>query len=394
MVAILPTIEFTFKAGELVEQFKQLWGESSTGYWRIELQDRQGQKLNRLWYLAIVKGKIVFSGKEKLSWSSLYEVLRYYVMRLRQEKSKEAIEQIKLESASNNSFQVGKIVSQLNTANIVHYNDLRQAIQHKLIDDIDEYLFDCAGKASFLPDSEVIIHAPIQGFEFPLLYTEAQQRRKYWQQINNYIPSLSSILIIQPEAIASSPMKEAQKKQLKELIKEGKTLRQISQALGKNRFEVAKGFVSMIKSGWLRIVKSDEDCATSNSQPEIFIVDDSPVLVQQFRHLVTKWGYQVNYSNNALTAVQTILKSNPAIIFLDINMPGASGFDVIKQIRRQVTIANVPLVLLTAEKTMTNQWRAQWANCKFLSKPCKAEEITIFRNDLQQLLQELAPVNE
>jgi CheY-like chemotaxis protein len=393
MVAILPTVEFTFKTGELAEQFKQFWGESLTGYWRIELHDRQGNSLDRLWYLAVVKGKIIFSGKEKLSWSSLHQILRYYVMRLRQEKNKEAIEQIKAEAAANNSFQVGKLVAQLDTANILHYNDLRQAIQNKLIDDIDEYLFDYAGKACFIPDSEIVIHAPIQGFEFAPLCAEAQQRRKYWQQIQNYVPSLSSILTVQVDAVASSPMKEAQKKQLRDLIEDGKTLRQIAQALGKNRFEVAKGFVSMIKSGWLRIVKSDEDRAIRSSQPEIFIVDDSPVLVQQFRHLVTKWGYQVNYSNNALTAVQTILKSNPAIIFLDINMPGASGFDLIKQIRRQATIASVPLVLLTAERTMTNQWRAQWANCKFLSKPCKADEIATFRSDLQALLEELAPAS-
>jgi CheY-like chemotaxis protein len=394
MVAILPTIEFTFKAGELVEQLKQAWGESLTGYWRIELQDRQGNSLNKLWYLAVVKGKVVFSSKEKITWSALYDILRYYVMRLRQEKSKEAIEQIKIEATVNNGIQVGKLVAQLDTANILHYNDLRQAIHNKSIDDFDEYFFDCAGKACFIPDSEVVVHAPIQGFEFATLCTEALQRRKYWRQINNYIPSLSSILTVQIDAIASSPMKDAQRKQLKALIEDGRSLRQIAQSLGKNRFEVAKGFVSMIKSGWLKIVKSDEDCTIGNSQPEIFIVDDSPVLVQQFRHLVTKWGYQVNYSNNALTAVQTILKSNPAIIFLDINMPGASGFDLIKQIRRQVSIASVPLVLLTAERTMTNQWRAQWANCKFLSKPCKADEIATFRGDLQALLQELAPIEQ
>jgi CheY-like chemotaxis protein len=391
MVAILPTVEFNFKTGELAEQFKSVWDESLTGYWQVELQNRQGKNLDLVWYLALVKGRIVFSHQDKLSWSSLSEVLRHYIVRLRQEKIKETIQQIEAEVATNN--QVSKIATQLANANILHYNELRQAIQHRITDDFDEYLFDCSGKASFIPDLELMVQTPIQGFELPSLFSEAQQRRKYWQQIRHYIPSLSSVLSLQAESVAASPMKEAQKKQLQELIKDGKNLRQISKSLGRTNFDVAKGFVSMIKSGWLKISKSDEDFAASKAQPEIFIVDDSPVLVQQFRHLVTKWGYQVNYSNNALTAVQTILKSNPAIIFLDINMPGASGFDLIKQIRRQGQIANVPLVLLTAERTMTNQWRAQWANCKFLSKPCKADEISTFRSDLQQLLQELAPVS-
>ena len=126
-------------------------------------------------------------------------------------------------------------------------------------------------------------------------------------------------------------------------------------------------------------------------QPEIFIVDDSPILVEQFRHLVVSWGYRVNHSHNALTAVQTMLEFKPAVIFLDINMPGASGFDLIKQIRRQPQLSSIGLVLLTAEKTVSNQWRAQWANCKFLAKPSTTAQIPVFRTELRQLLEEMVP---
>jgi CheY-like chemotaxis protein len=73
-------------------------------------------------------------------------------------------------------------------------------------------------------------------------------------------------------------------------------------------------------------------------------------------------------------------------------MPGATGFDLIKLIRRQPKLAAIPLVLLTAEKTLSNQWRAQWANCKFLSKPQNTQEIPTFRGDLYGMLQEMAPV--
>jgi CheY-like chemotaxis protein len=128
--------------------------------------------------------------------------------------------------------------------------------------------------------------------------------------------------------------------------------------------------------------------------PEIFIVDDSPLLVQQFRQLVEGWGYQVKYSNNALTAVQTMMESQPVAIFLDINMPGASGFDLIKQIRRQPQLASLPLVLLTAEKSVSNQWRAQWASCKFLAKPRTPAEVPTFRSDLRQMLFEIAPTTK
>ncbi|NJL42863.1 MAG: hypothetical protein HC935_04840 [Pseudanabaena sp. SU_2_4] len=67
---------------------------------------------------------------------------------------------------------------------------------------------------------------------------------------------------------------------------------------------------------------------------------------------------------------------------------------MIKQIRRQPSLAPIPVVLLTAEKTLSNQWRAQWANCKFLSKPSTTQEVSSFRTELYALLQEMVPTTE
>lgn len=72
-------------------------------------------------------------------------------------------------------------------------------------------------------------------------------------------------------------------------------------------------------------------------------------------------------------------------------MPGASGFDLIKQIRRQSQLSSLPLVLLTAEKSVSNKWRAQWANCKFLAKPSMQEEISVFQTELHTMLQKMVP---
>ncbi|NJK60375.1 MAG: response regulator [Oscillatoriales cyanobacterium SM2_1_8] len=51
--------------------------------------------------------------------------------------------------------------------------------------------------------------------------------------------------------------------------------------------------------------------------------------------------------------------------FLDINMPGISGFELIAQIRRQPEIAQMPIVLVTAEGHIANSMRAKWANSRF-----------------------------
>jgi CheY-like chemotaxis protein len=136
------------------------------------------------------------------------------------------------------------------------------------------------------------------------------------------------------------------------------------------------------------IIRAD----TVAGKPSVFVVDDSPVLLRQFRDLLTSWGYQVNLTDDATNATQMILTHNPSVVFLDINMPGLNGFELIKQIRRQPSLATTPLVMVTAENSMTNSFRAKWASCKFIAKPRTSEDTDSFREQLRSLLREVAPL--
>jgi len=131
----------------------------------------------------------------------------------------------------------------------------------------------------------------------------------------------------------------------------------------------------------------------TKDEPKVFIVDDSPVLLQQMQRLLASWGYQVDLTDNAELATDRILEYKPAIVFIDINMPGLNGFDLIKQIRRQRELATLSLVLVTAENSMTNNFRARWANCRFLAKPRSSSDTPKFRDELRNLLRELAPLS-
>ena len=128
-------------------------------------------------------------------------------------------------------------------------------------------------------------------------------------------------------------------------------------------------------------------------EPKVFIVDDSPVLLQQMQRLLVGWGYQVDFTDHAEEATDKILEYKPTIVFIDINMPSLNGFDLIKQIRRQRELATLSLVLVTAENSMTNNFRARWANCRFLAKPRSSSDTPKFRDELRNLLRELAPLS-
>ena len=131
----------------------------------------------------------------------------------------------------------------------------------------------------------------------------------------------------------------------------------------------------------------------SKTEPRVFIVDDSPVLLQQMQRLLLSWGYQVDFTDNAEAATDKILEYKPSVVFIDINMPALNGFDLIKQIRRQRELATMSLVLVTAENSMTNNFRARWANCRFLAKPRSSSDTPKFRDELRNLLREVAPLS-
>ena len=182
-----------------------------------------------------------------------------------------------------------------------------------------------------------------------------------------------------------------QKQRIHKLTNQGKALDNIANDLAQDPLEIAKVFAKLVRSGFVTM-KLPPDAVSKTLRLEVFIVDDSPIFLGDFQKLVTKWGYRVNLHTNATTAVQKMLESKPAIIFLDINMPGASGFDLIKEIRRQPKLASLPVVLLTAENSLSNQWRAKWGSCQFLAKARTPTEIQTFHTELRSLLQATAPL--
>ncbi len=133
--------------------------------------------------------------------------------------------------------------------------------------------------------------------------------------------------------------------------------------------------------------------APASKEPKIFIVDDSTILLNQFRSLLTSWGYQVEVTEDATQATQKIMAYKPDVVFADINMPGLNGFELIKQIRRHPDMQNLPLVLVTAENNMTNSFRARWAHCRFIAKARSPADTERFRMELRELLRELAPLS-
>ena len=80
----------------------------------------------------------------------------------------------------------------------------------------------------------------------------------------------------------------------------------------------------------------------------ILIVDDDPAGRQTLESILDEQGYQLEFAENGLQALQMIRQILPDVILLDVMMPGMDGFEVCQQVRNDPAIAEIPIIMLTA----------------------------------------------
>lgn len=383
---------FTFQRQELADKLHQASENVSTGYWQIQLNRSEETSFQQSWYLALSQSRIIFSGSEQLSWSSFIEVLKRYVPRWRGAVIQQQLQIINQRMTDEQKAIPIVMVGQLVAKGLIEYREVTQAVRLQVLTDLDTYFFNYSGQAQFVPDTYLLKWPTTIGLTLNSLLAEDKQRRLQWKQLQPYVSSIEAIPKLDSEVAKRQNLTIGQKQQLQQLTSQSKTLREIAYDLGQDPLKLAHTFASLSQKGLVTITAARQQNTLTSPAPKIFIVDDSPVILQQFKTIVTNLGYQVSCCSDALTAVSEMLASKPSVIFLDVNMPEASGFQLIKQIRLQPQLASVPLVILTAENSLSNKMRAEWSKSKFLTKPLKLNDTSTFYSTLRSLLQEIAPL--
>jgi len=105
-------------------------------------------------------------------------------------------------------------------------------------------------------------------------------------------------------------------------------------------------------------------------------IDDSPAICQTLQSIVTPAGYRFLAITDPIKAIATILASKPDIIFLDLVMPNANGYEICASIRKLSFFRNTPIVILTSNDGMVERVRTKIVGATdFLSKPIQPDEV-------------------
>ncbi len=77
----------------------------------------------------------------------------------------------------------------------------------------------------------------------------------------------------------------------------------------------------------------------------ILVVDDEPKIVKTVRAYLEAAGYRPVTAADGQTALTVFRHEKPALVVLDLGLPGIDGLDVARTLRRE---SNVPIIMLTA----------------------------------------------
>ncbi|NJM90237.1 MAG: response regulator, partial [Hydrococcus sp. RU_2_2] len=113
---------------------------------------------------------------------------------------------------------------------------------------------------------------------------------------------------------------------------------------------------------------------TGGKIPLIACIDDSPLMCQTMEKILTAAKFQFVGINDPLRAIAILLARKPDLIFLDLVMPNANGYEICAQLRKMTFFKDTPIVILTGNDGLVDRVRAKMVgSTDFISKPVDPE---------------------
>jgi len=109
----------------------------------------------------------------------------------------------------------------------------------------------------------------------------------------------------------------------------------------------------------------------------ILIADDNHQNCELLDAYLADEGYQIEMVHDGQQTLDSVARSQPDLILLDIMMPKVSGYEVCKRLKSNAETRDVPIVMITALAEMGDIEKAVNAGANdFLTKPVNKLELT------------------
>lgn len=108
----------------------------------------------------------------------------------------------------------------------------------------------------------------------------------------------------------------------------------------------------------------------------VLIIDDSKTMVAALGGMLRQNKFTILEAFDGETGLEILRKNKPSLVFLDIMLPGMSGFDVLRRIRRSPYVGTVPVIMMSGSEVSTEEYYVRRIGADdFMRKPCSRAEV-------------------
>lgn len=112
---------------------------------------------------------------------------------------------------------------------------------------------------------------------------------------------------------------------------------------------VAAGLTSIEEVERVLSSEAGRSTARADSSPRVLVTDDDAITRMLVKLLLEREHYEVLEATNGLEAVQIASREHPDLLLIDLNMPEMDGYEAIARLRKDFSLATLPILVLTAE---------------------------------------------
>lgn len=116
---------------------------------------------------------------------------------------------------------------------------------------------------------------------------------------------------------------------------------------------------------------------------KVLLIEDEPNIIEAIRFLLARDGWQVETHSEGTDAVEVVRGAAPDLVILDMMLPGRSGMDILRDLRADDAMRNLPVLMLTARGQSRDRDMAEKAGVnRFMTKPFSNIEVMTAVRDL------------
>jgi len=109
---------------------------------------------------------------------------------------------------------------------------------------------------------------------------------------------------------------------------------------------------------------------------KVLVAEDEQNIAESLRFILERADCHVRHARDGEQALQAVRSERPDVMILDVMLPSLNGFDVLKTIRADESLQQIPVLILTAKGQLQDRKTADDLGADaFITKPFANAEI-------------------